>query len=251
MAAAACGALLLALEVVWFRLLSMYVLVTTLAVSLMLAVVLAGIGIGSLVASYWLRRAPDAAHRLQIIAAFGGLATVATYGLFQGITSGTQVGAWQTVLWFACVLTLPASIVSGLLFTLLGDAIHDGADAAASAGWLTLANTAGAMCGPPAAAYVLMPAAGVERTIVMLAAGYLGVALLTSAAAGRATRRCSPPMERAACRAAHRRQRLSLRWRCCRSMARAAGTSSGRPRRMPETVRRWLRCAKVRQRPCS
>ena len=75
------------------------------------------------------------------------------------------MGDWRTVLWFACVLTLPASIVSGLLFTLLGDAIHDGADAAASAGWLTLANTAGAMCGPPAAAYVLMPAAGMERTI--------------------------------------------------------------------------------------
>ena len=40
------GALLLALEVVWFRFLSMYVLVTTLAMSLMLAVVLAGIGAG-------------------------------------------------------------------------------------------------------------------------------------------------------------------------------------------------------------
>ena len=44
--------LLLALEVVWFRFLSMYVLITTLAMSLMLAVVLAGIGLGAAVA--WL-----------------------------------------------------------------------------------------------------------------------------------------------------------------------------------------------------
>ena len=69
---------LLALEVVWFRLLSMYVLVTTLAISLMLAVVLAGIGIGGLIAASWLRRAPDAGHRLPIIAAIGAVATVAT-----------------------------------------------------------------------------------------------------------------------------------------------------------------------------
>lgn len=50
------GGALLCLEVVWFRFLSMYVLTTTLAVSLMLAVVLAAIGLGGLSASSWLTR---------------------------------------------------------------------------------------------------------------------------------------------------------------------------------------------------
>src|SRR5262249_45030078 len=53
-AAFAAGAALLALEVVWLRFLSMYVLTTTMAMSLMLAVVLAAIGIGGLAASRWL-----------------------------------------------------------------------------------------------------------------------------------------------------------------------------------------------------
>src|SRR6516225_4854208 len=45
------GAALLALEVIWFRFLSMFVLTTTLAMSVMLAVVLAGIAAGGLIAA--------------------------------------------------------------------------------------------------------------------------------------------------------------------------------------------------------
>jgi spermidine synthase len=195
-AAATCGALLLALEVVWFRLLTMYVLVTTLAVSLMLAVVLAGIGAGGLLAATWLRRERSAASWLPAVACGAALVTVGAYALFQGLTSGTQIGDWHTVLWFASLLTLPTAIASGLLFTLIGEAIHDGRDATASTGWLTLANTAGAMCGPPVAAYVLVPVAGLSRTIVMLATGYVAVMLLTwsakAAVAGR-TRRWNAP----------------------------------------------------------
>ena len=56
MAAFLSGACLLALEVVWFRFLSMFVVTGTLAFALMLSVVLAGIGIGSLAASMWLKR---------------------------------------------------------------------------------------------------------------------------------------------------------------------------------------------------
>jgi spermidine synthase len=52
------GAALLALEVVWLRFLSMYVLTTTLAMSLMLAVVLAAIGVGGIAGSGWRAAAP-------------------------------------------------------------------------------------------------------------------------------------------------------------------------------------------------
>jgi predicted membrane-bound spermidine synthase len=54
------GGSLLALEVIWFRFLTMYVLSTTLAMRLMLAQVLAAIGAGSLTAAALLRRRPAA-----------------------------------------------------------------------------------------------------------------------------------------------------------------------------------------------
>lgn len=181
LATALAGALLLALEVVWFRFLSMYVLVTTLATSLMLAVVLAGIGLGGLLAAAWLRRRPDSGDLLPAVAATAGLATLASYVLFGQLTSGTQVGSWTVVLWFAVVLTAPVSCLSGALFTLVGDALpREGDDAAAAAGRLTLANTAGAICGPPVAAYVLLPRLGMEGAIFGIGVAYGLVALFTS-----------------------------------------------------------------------
>ncbi|HEX7941669.1 MAG TPA: hypothetical protein VF488_07670, partial [Gemmatimonadaceae bacterium] len=52
-----------------------------------------------------------------------------------------------------------------------------------TAGWLTLANTTGALCGPPLAAYLLLPRAGMERSLFVLALGYGVVALCTGLAA--------------------------------------------------------------------
>jgi spermidine synthase len=178
-ATALSGAVMLGLEVAWFRFLSMYVLVTTLAMSLMLAVVLTGIGAGGLLASAWVRRRADTSADLPVVACLSGLAVVGSYVAFQAVTVGTQVGAWPSVLWFACVLTLPASCLSGVLFTLVGQGLHRESDAtAASAGWLTLANTAGAIGGPPVVAYLLLPRAGMERTFFVLALAYGMVALL-------------------------------------------------------------------------
>jgi spermidine synthase len=177
-ATALSGALLLGLEVAWFRLLSMYVLVTTLAMSLMLAVVLAGIGGGGLFASAWLRRRNDVAAMIPLVACASGVAVVASYAAFTGMTAGTQVGAWWTVLWFAVVLTLAVSLLSGVLFTLIGNALHGQRSAVEAAGRLTLANTLGAMCGPPVATYLLLPLAGMERTFFALALAYGAVAFL-------------------------------------------------------------------------
>ena len=175
------GTILLALEVAWFRFLSMYVLVTTLAMSLMLAVVLAGIGLGGLAASAWLRRYERAAGLLPVLASLSGLAVAGSYAAFQATTRGTQVGEWPRVLWFASVLTLPTAVLSGAIFTLIGDGLHRRSDAATSdAGWLTLANTAGAICGTSARclrAVFLSPAW--ERTFLVLAMLYGLVSLLT------------------------------------------------------------------------
>src|SRR5205085_1771753 len=83
MAAFLSGACLLALEVVWFRFLSMFVVTGTLAFALMLSVVLAGIGIGSLAASRWLKSRPDAVRHLPLIAFAAGISLILTYWAFQ------------------------------------------------------------------------------------------------------------------------------------------------------------------------
>lgn len=189
------GAALLALEVIWFRFLSMYVLTTTLAVSVMLAAALSAIGIGGLVASWWLRRRPRAARQAPAIAWAGGCCVIVSYAAFQAVTGGVQVGAWWRVLWFACALTCPSSFFSGVVFTLVGDRVsREVGVASRAAAWVTLANTSGAMCGAPFAAFVLLPALGMERGFFALAIVYGAIGALAwpttrlDGGAGRAAR---------------------------------------------------------------
>lgn len=177
------GATLLAMEVVWFRFLTHFVLSTTLAAALMLAVVLAGIAAGGLVASAWLRRTAVNASRPAAVAFAAGASVVLSYAAFGSVTSGIQVGEWPRILWMALVLTLPASVLSGMFFTLLGDALHAHVDSAPrSAGWLTVANTLGGMCGPPVAAFVLLPSFGLELALLAGASVYAlaGLAMMLS-----------------------------------------------------------------------
>ena len=174
------GADLLALEVIWFRFLSLYAITTTLVVSLMLAVVLAAIGTGGLSASVWLRRKSSAVSYLPAVAFAAGCGLTVSYAAFQSLTEGTQVISPLRILWFACVLTFPTSFASGVFFTLLGEALGlEITMETRAAGWLTLANTAGATFGPPLAAFVLLPVLGMERAFFALALTYGGIGLLS------------------------------------------------------------------------
>jgi spermidine synthase len=174
------GGLLLALEVVWFRFLSMYVLTTTLAMSLMLAVVLAAIGLGGFAASAWIARAPRSLAILPALCLAAGSVVVLSYASFQSLTAGTQVGDWSHIVWFACVLAFPASLLSGAIFTLLGDAVaRQVGGGGRAAAWLMLANTTGAACGPLVASFILLPVLGLERSVFVLSAGYAIVAVAT------------------------------------------------------------------------
>ena len=171
------GGILLALEVVWFRFLELFVFGTQLAFALMLATVLAGIALGGLVAAAWLRQRAEAARALVVLALLAGVATVTSYAGFEPAHAPWAGEAGRT-LWLALVLMLPTSLVSGVLFTLLGAAIRDEVMGdAAAAGWLTLANTVGAALGAPLAGLVLLPVLGVERSLFALAAGYALLAL--------------------------------------------------------------------------
>ena len=174
------GGNLLALEILWFRFLSMFVMSSTLAVSVMLAAVLTAIGVGGLAASGWLKRRPDAPASVPAVALAAGCASAVSYEMFQVLTAGTQASEWYRILWFACALTVPTAVLSGVLFTLLGQVLERAIpDQARATGWLTLANTTGAMCGSLVATFALLPALGMERAFFALAVAYAAIALLS------------------------------------------------------------------------
>jgi spermidine synthase len=180
------GAALLSLEIVWFRFLSMYVLTTTLAMSVMLAVVLAAIGAGGVAGSRWLAYASGSAGVAAAAAAcLAACATVGSYWTFQWTTSGAQIGEWPRMLWLAAALAAPTAFLSGVLFTLLAAALNRSIQSPTRASaWLTMANTIGAACGPPIATFVMLPALGMERSIFAVAAAYVAIGLVVAAASG-------------------------------------------------------------------
>jgi spermidine synthase len=173
------GGSLMAFEVVWFRFLSMFVVASTLTVSLMLAVVLAAIGLGGLAASGWLRWRPRAVAYLPAVAFAAVVVSVESYAAFRFVATGPWAAEWPRILWFAFSLTFVTSALSGVIFTLLGEALNRVVVVATrAASWLTLANTTGAMCGPLVATFVLLPLLGMERAFLALAALQVAIGLL-------------------------------------------------------------------------
>lgn len=183
-AAALGGGLFLALEVVWFRHLLIFHNAFSWNFSLMLAVVLAGIGCGGLIAARLFRRLAEA-HRLAgTVALIAGALAAGCYCSAGPILKSNP--AWPpnlAILPGAVWLMFPVAVASGVLFTLLGRAIQSklvtGGRAAAVT---TLANTGGAMVGSLVGAFILVPVLGMERSLFGLSAAYGGVALLVACA---------------------------------------------------------------------
>jgi spermidine synthase len=167
LAAALAGALALALEVIWFRLLILHAPGSDVTFALMLAVVLLGIAIGGALAPLLARLG------FARVAAGGSLAVVAGYAL-------TGLGQ-QTLMAYAACLILPAAVLSGSLFTLLGAELRaDSHDPQPAVGLLTTGNTLGAALGAALAGLVLLPRAGIEASLFLLAAGYALLPLLAA-----------------------------------------------------------------------
>src|SRR3982074_1608353 len=76
------GAILLGLEVIWFRFLRLYVASTSAAFSIMLAVVLAGIGLGSIVSSLIPDRVVPRRQLLPMVLLLAASATLLSYLFF-------------------------------------------------------------------------------------------------------------------------------------------------------------------------
>ncbi|MEO8033737.1 MAG: spermidine synthase [Acidobacteriota bacterium] len=190
------GAVLLALEVVWFRFLLLFIDATTMAFALMLAVVLFGIALGGLLSAS-IARAGTAEQWSVVVALACGFAVVAGYASFQPADP-----AARTALSIAIVdvvlslrLMLPVCILSGVLFTLVGRALQTRVgDETRSTSQLTFANTIGAMFGTLCGGFVLLPSLGMERSFLVLALLYGVIALILATSQRRAGGRSSGPV---------------------------------------------------------
>jgi spermidine synthase len=175
------GGAFLALEVVWFRLLLLFFYGTSLTFAVMLSVVLLGISSGSLAGSHVLRLRPQANRLGSMAAVAAGAAVVLTYAGFSGALDPRPglIGDEWVMVRISLVLMLPVSWLSGMLFTLVGhslEAVLKGE--ARAAGFLTLANTAGAAVGALSGSLVFLPRLGVERSLFVLALVYGVIGLL-------------------------------------------------------------------------
>jgi spermidine synthase len=170
--------------------------------AMMLAVVLAGIGLGGLAAGWWSRRGWSPGGAARLAAAAGACAVVAGYAGFDWVlfrlASITTESIVPAVL-LSLFLMGPVCLLSGVLFTALGAQLRASlADAAQTTGILTLANTLGAMAGSLLAAFVLLPGAGVEGSFFVLALLYGLIALLVPSAPAPWWRRFAPVLAPAA-----------------------------------------------------
>jgi len=168
-AAAVAGAVALALEVIWFRLLVLHAPATDATFALLLMLMLLGIALGSALAPH-LARVP-----LAWVAAAASLAVLAGYWLALP-APGSRL---NDIVYYAAVLMLPAAAASGALFTLLGSALRGSRDDPQPAiGWLTFANTLGAAAGAALAGFWMLPQLGIEKSLFALAAAYAVLPLI-------------------------------------------------------------------------
>jgi len=178
------GAIVLALEVVWFRFLLLFNDGTSLAFALMLATVLLGIALGGLAGAWLFRLDPAAERWTAAVALLAGFAVTICYGSFGVPTSPVATPTAVVVLnvSLSLRLMLPVTVLSGLLFVLMGRVVERAlGDATRATSRLTLANTLGATLGAIVGGFLLLPHLGMERSVFVLAMAYGLVALLVIA----------------------------------------------------------------------
>src|SRR5438067_3059683 len=179
------GAILLGLEVIWFRFMRLYVASTSTAFCVMLAVVLVGSGLGS-VASNLIPRRLTTRKLLPIPLLVAAIATLLSYLFFpvplvQGKTNAFYIDSWQHIERLSLALMFPVAFLSGILFPLILTCVQrEVASSMNSAGLTILFNTTGAALGPLLACFVLLPWLGFQSSFILCAACYAGLAILAS-----------------------------------------------------------------------
>jgi spermidine synthase len=179
-------------EVVWSRLLGHLFGVTTLAISTVLAVYMAGLALGSWAMGQRVARLEDTRRAYALLEIGIGLAALAVPFLLDLVAplygwlwrryflSFTLFTALQLVL--AAAILLPPTIMMGATLPALADYLAARPGRASLAPqWLYTANLAGAVLGVGLAGFVLMPTLGIRRTILAGALVNIGAGLLVLA----------------------------------------------------------------------
>jgi spermidine synthase len=191
----AMGATSLAYEVLWTRVLVFYLGSSVYAYSLMLVVILLGIGAGSLAATPWADRV--ASPRAALVWLEGGIAAWALVQvlLFERLNAAFAAGAellkpasfaGLSGVQLLCLLPilLPPTLLMGASFPLAVRAASRGADRLGSdVGAVYFANTLGAVAGSLATGFLLIPLAGTQDSLLL--AGAANGALAAAFALGR------------------------------------------------------------------
>ena len=197
------GMMSLALEIVWFRMLVLFLRPTAYAFTIMLACVLAGIAIGSAIAAPLLRRRRNWLPVLSIIQAFIGVAAVLS---FNALTRSQQA-IEAAMPWFerlglntylaplavsSVIAMLPTTILLGLAFP-IGLTLWAGDDASEETsrrvGVFYSLNVFGAILGSVLAGFVLLPQLGSRWGLIATSA----LATLSSMALAWSQRKTNPP----------------------------------------------------------
>src|SRR5215475_9026420 len=179
------GLIFLALEVIWFRFLRLYITSLPTAFSIMLAIVLAGIGVGGLVAGVVFRSFRRLKEMLVILLLAAAILVLLSYLLFPGelirVPSGVFDLRWWQIAALCVALMLPVALVSGILFPVIAAEVQSRVGGRMNSTGLTaLLNTTGAAIGPLVASFVLLPNLGYQTSLICCAAGYALLSLLTT-----------------------------------------------------------------------
>jgi len=183
------GCIFLCLEVIWFRFLRLYVASSSTAFAIMLAVVLAGIGLGGIVAGAIHRRTARLNHLLPVLLLLAAILTLLSYLFFPGELIQARTGVfdlrWWQIALLSIALMFPVALLSGILFpSMVADVQARVEDRMNSTGITTLFNTAGAAVGPLVASFVLLPGIGYQWSLILCAAGYALLSILVTDRAG-------------------------------------------------------------------
>jgi spermidine synthase len=176
------GSVLLALEVIWFRFLRLYVASSATAFSVMLAVVLAGIGLGGVLSGAISRRIRQSA--LPILLLIAASLTLVCYIFFPipKLAEGEKnfyLEAWSQIALISLALMFPVAFLSGILFPAIAARVQESVGSRMnSVGLTTLFNTAGAAIGPILAGFVLLPRVGFQTSLIICAVVYGTLSLI-------------------------------------------------------------------------
>jgi len=183
------GAISMAMEVVWFRVITMIVRPTVYSFAMMLATLLAGIAIGSYAIAPLLARRLSWIGVLALLEVLLSVLLVSSFRPLQWLPQATESLGWMSAIMpaylihplAASLLTiLPAAIVMGVAFPIglrLWTVGGDSAQAATRVGVFYSLNVGGSIVGSLLAGFVMLPWLGSRTTLIASASVTLAAAL--------------------------------------------------------------------------